>query len=554
MENAGLIIGKVNKRFKEESDLHDRMDEDFKLWDLQKTSFATDTDFVSDTIKGSYPEEVNIISNDARTSGDKVQSILSDAEMQIIVRMAEEEGEDKRGDIGKLERLFYFALEKGDERLRRLLLLPLREQLIWYSLYRGWLAGRFLVYKSNGNVIFDFMPLDRRWLCYEMGDNGLLWIGYQTFRSGAAIESEYKVKAEKENDNLVIDYWEWGKDGLVSNIVLHNNDFLGKPETYNLPSMPILIAPVPTRPLIASTSTKKAEVKGYGESIFAPIRGINEVRNKFGSIMATHANLMAKQPLLHYYEPGIDPITKTTQYAGAVLNMAMGQQRIEEMPMKEISVTTVQIQNWLDAQMERGILPNIPVGQPPPSGTLYNLVQEAGNKIFNPQLKNLSSFYADICRLVEEQLISGKLKVKVQQEAERKYYETQVTPVDLKKPHTIKVEFTARTPWSQLDVAQVAQMLKQLGLPDEWVWEYILKIQDPKGVKDLALIEMAEHSPELAPKKSIEAMMKYGRVDDALFLVNAQDKLEAEREMAMQGGTPPEEMPEEAMMPPGGGI
>ena len=128
---------------------------------------------------------------------------------------------------------------------------------------------------------------------------------------------------------------------------------------------------------------------------------------------------------------------------------------------------------------------------------------------------NLSYFYADICRLIEEQLVSGKIKVDVRQEEKRKYYESQVTPVDLKKPHMIKVEFTARTPWTQLDTYQIADMAKRLGLPDAFIYEYILKLPDPKGLGDLSAIEMAEHSPKLAMVRAIEALMKVGRKEEA---------------------------------------
>ena len=558
--DAGEITERVLKKFKDEGDLHDRMDEDFKLWNLEKTAYKTGTDFVKDTIKGTKESEVNIISNDARTSGDRVQATLSAAEMQIAVRMAEAEGEDKREDIGKLERLFYFALAKGDERLRRLLLLPLRESLIWFSLYRGWAAGRFLVYKSGKDIVFDFLSLDRRWLSYEVGANGFIWVGSQTFRSKAALKDEYDYEAKKDNDNCVIDYWECAQNGDIYNSTICDNNFLRPFQPmrdilgYDLPSMPILIMPVATRPLIASTSEEKAEATGYGESIFAPIRGINETRNKFASIVATHANLLAKQPVINMYDEEGKQLQSTVYLAEAVLNLPMGHNKLEPAPMKEISPTVVQIMGWLNDQIERGILPNIPLTQPPPSGTLYNLIQEAGNKIYNPQLKNLSCFYADICRLIEEQLLAGKLNVKVQQQQKRKYYETQVKPVDLKKPHIIEVEFTAKTPWTQMDTAQVALMLEDLGLPKVWIWENILKVQDPKLLQDLLALEVYEHSPEGMRKRAVEVLMDRGYVFEAQKLIEEMVRMERQEAVPAEASQPrrPPEMPPE--MPPEGGL
>lgn len=555
MENdATEITKKIEEKEKDSSDLFDRMDEDFKLWDLVKVSYPSEYKLTTKVPTGTHETDVEVVSNDPRTFSDKVQARLSDAEMQIIVRMAEAEGEDKREEIGKLERLFYFALDKGDEMLRTLLLPPLREQLIWYSLVRGWLAGRFLVYKGEGkDVIFDLKAWDPRWVTYEVGANGLLWAAYKTFRSQASLLDEYDYEPKKKRDNVVIDYWKFESEGKISNAVICDKKFLKGPDEpdslLDLPSMPILIMPVATRPPIAGSLG--GEAKGYGESVFAAIRGINTTRNKFASIAATHANILSKQPMINYYgEQGIQ--LHTTPYlAEAVINLPEGHNRLEAPQMKELSPTVVGILDWLSAQMERGTLPNVPIDKPPPSGTLYNLVQEAGNKVFNPQLKNLSYFYADICRLIEEQLITGKLNVKVKQEEKRKYYETQVKPVDLKRSHVIRVEFTARTPWTQLDTYQVADMAKRLGLPDAFIHEYILKLPDPKGLADLSAIEMAEHSPKLAMVRAIEALMKAGREDEAEQVMQDLYQMVLAEQMATAPPTSePAEGEEEEIVPP----
>ena len=549
--DASEITKQVESKEKEEGfdTRNARMDNDFDLWNLVAGIYE-------DTIRTKTKEhatDIEITSNKPRTFCDGVQAILSSADMQIMVRMAEAEGEDKRSDIGKLERLFNFALEKGDERLRRLLLPPLREQLIWYSLVRGWVAGRFLVYKDGNDVIFDFFPLDPRWLTYEVGADGFLWVAYKTFRSRDALADEYTVTeksfltreekekpfhAAKKHDNPVIDYWKYEGKGKIGNAVVCDRTFLKELEIHDLPSMPILVMPVTTRPPIANSSGT-SQLEGYGESIFAPIRGVNAIRNRFVSMVATHAKLMAQQALINYRTPqGID-LTTTSNVPGGVMNLPMNENRLEQSPMKEISPTVIGMLEWLNSQIEDGTLPDIRMGTPPQSGTLQNLLQEAGNRVFNPQLRNLNYFYADICRLIEEQLLVTKSKVRVQTEEKRKYYETQVTSIDLKRPHIIKVEFTARTPWTQMDTAQIAQMLKSLGLPDGWIWENILKVQDPKGLADLAAIELFEHSPKGAMKRAVEALIETrGDIMAAQSLVRDMDRLEAQEQMAMEPEAP----------------
>jgi len=302
--------------------------------------------------------------------------------------------------------------------------------------------------------------------------------------------------------------------------------------------MPILIAPVGiSPPLIAGSDNL---IKMFGDSIYAPNRGAYATRNRFNSMWATQANLLAKQPTLNYYDEQGKQLKTTPYLAEAVLNLPAGHNKLEESPMKEISPTLVNLSDMLEREIERGSLPYVGVGTPPQSGTLQGIVQEARNIVFNPQLRLLSYFYADILRLVEEQLLSGKIKVDVKIEQKRKYYETEVKPVDLRKPHIIKVEFTARTPWTQLDTYQIADMAKRLGLPDGFIQEHILKLPDPKGLGDLSAIEMAEHSPKLAMVRAIDALIKAGRTEEAQQLMRDMYNMEMQEEMsARQMETPP---------------
>ncbi|MAF43072.1 MAG: hypothetical protein CMI54_02725 [Parcubacteria group bacterium] len=547
MMDAKAISKQVDVKFTANNELHSRMDEDFLLWQMKKSDYDT----ALDARTKKHATDIEIISNDLRTNCDDVQSILSSAERQIVVRMAEAEGEDKREDIAKLERLFAFAFEKADERLIRLLLPPLRESLIWCSLVRGWTSGRFLVWKDNGDVVFDFMALDPRWLTYEVGADGLLWTGYKTFRSREALKDEYVIdgkpyEAEKKQNNPVIDYWKYEGKKSITNSVICGEDFLKPTEEYKLKSIPILIMPITTRPPVSGASGE-SEIAGYGESLFASTRDINGMHNRFASMVASHANRLARQAMINYKTKDGVELKTTTNVPDAIINLSMGDNKLEPSPMREISLTVVNMMEWLNSRARKGMLPDIPIGRPPPSGTLYNLVQEQGNKIFNPQLRNLNYFYADICRLIEEQLLGDKIKVKIKGEDRQKYFETQVTPVDLKKPHIIKVEFTARTPWSQLDTYQVADMAKRVGLPDGFIQEHILKLPDPKGLGDQSAIEIFEHSPKGAMLRAIKALMKAERWDEAEQIMSDLFNMEMEEQGGDgAGGT----VPQEAEVPP----
>jgi len=541
MEDIQTIKNAVTKKTSEIKDRIDRWDKDFARWDMKRAKDVGSFEY--QISKKKRDTEVLVTDNKPRVFCDNVQSILSSAQRQIIIRMAEAEGVDVGAEIGKLERLLEFGFEKADERLERLVLPPLFCSLVWYSIIRGWVAGRFLAYKDGKDVIFDYIAYDPRWLTFQVGANGLLWSNYITSNSPEALEDEwgkevhktpwYKPWSKPDKTYDVYDYWKYEGKGKVSNGVFCGDVWLKEPEEYEMLSLPVLIAPVPTRPPVRTENG--SEVEGYGESILAANRHIDDLMNEVISMWASHAKLLYKQPLLNYYNTNLGGkrLDSTILYAEGVYNLPLEGQRIEASPLKEISPTLVNLTAWAQQRQTSGSMPDIDIRTPPQSGTLQNLIQETANRVFNPHLRTLNTFYANICRLVEEQLLTGKLKVNIKTEVDKKYFETQITPVDLKRPHIIRVEFTARNPWQQLDSYQIADMAKRLGLPDKFIWEHIIRVPDVKLLEDLRALEMYEHSPQGAMKRAVEVLMDRGYAFEARNLVEQMDLMEAQE---YQGG------------------
>ena len=545
--------------------LFTRMDQDFDIWEMNPTpSNITAYEWDIRNKTKHHPSEIVVVSNELRVNSDNVQSILSSADMQIQVRMAEAEGLDKRAEIGKLERLFYYMLEQGDLRLRRLTLPSLRECSDWHALVRGWRAARILNYKVGRNIIIDYKPLDPRYLVFEVGGEGLIKVGYKTFKTRASLESEwgkelagtawYKFWQKAEENIEVIDYWEYEDTGRFGNAVVCQNAFLKEPEIVKLRSMPFVIIPVSTRPPIADSRGNR--LKGYGESIFAPNRSINALRNRLASIAVNHANLLANLPMINLKgEAGKSlPPNAMFNVPGSVIELVKGENVLEAPPVMEFSATAMNILTWLTNQVQMTLLPPYQLEQPPASGTRYALAAEASNKIFNPQLRSLNHFYEDICRLIEEQLIDGGIQVKFQSLLRKEYAQVEVTPIDLKRPHIIKVECTAANPWEKMDTAQVAQMLSTLGLPRIWIWENILKLQDPKLIQDLVALEAYEHSPEGMMKRAVEVLVDRGYIDEAEKLVEQMDMMDQQQKTMLEQGmgpTPQRELPAQPPLEPG---
>ena len=238
------ITKSVSERTKELQPRFDRMDDDFNRWDMHRPKSEVFSEYVGEVFTPTRDTDIEVRSNAPRTFSDDVQSILSSSERQIIVRMAETQGEDKREQMGKLERLLEFAFQKADERLINLLHPTFKESSVWYSIVRGWIAGRFLVYRGGKDIVFDFLPYDPRWLVYQLGANGISWSAYTTSYSPEELEDEYGKDVteppwykpwEKSKESYdVIDYWKNLGEGKVINAILCNKTWLKKPEEYNM--------------------------------------------------------------------------------------------------------------------------------------------------------------------------------------------------------------------------------------------------------------------------------------------------------------------------------
>lgn len=487
-----------------------RMDDDFDIWNFKKVKYEEGE------------TAINVISNTPRTFANAVQAKLVASDRQIIITPAEREGADIRDEVAKLERLFEFALYMGDKRLVNLLLPPLKDYSIWCSLIRGWVAGRFLVYQSGKNVIFDLTPFDPRWLVYSMGSDGLSMAEYKTFRTRDDLWATYKYDpphkpnwqfwGEEKDSFEVIDCW-YGKPGKITNTVVCGADILRRPKTSKI-SMPVIVLPVATRPPVISNMGLQSE--RYGDSIYSPNREIFALKNQLLSMWFTHAKLLAKQPLINYYgENGKRDINSTILHPGMFINLPKDENEIVSSPMKEVSPTLVNALSLIQKLEEEGSLPALELTKPPPSGTALAIIQEARDKIFGPQLRLLDNYYTAICEKIEEQLLSNKITVDVKVERNKKYFETQVTPVDIGRPHIIRVEHTATNPWQLYENYQIADMAKRQGLPDEFIWENIIKVQDPKGLADLAALEVWEHSPAGMRVKAIRKALREGRTGEA---------------------------------------
>lgn len=533
------VVEKVNNKESSLSNLHARMKRHYDLWSLLEKERE-----IGDT-------SVNITLPDPRGFSDLLQFVLSKAERQVIIRLLEESGEDRRDDIAYMERLFGYILDKADERLADRLLPQLRDSLIWNGMIRGWMAARILCHKTKKDNIYDLMNLDPLWITWDVGENGLLWTGYKTFRSETELVDTYGYSPKstffswgkgKPKENIpVIDYW----TDEINQVFIEKQFIREQKNSFN--RIPIIIMPISSHPPIADES--KLNMENYGESIYTAGEQTFNTQNEIASMWASHMKLEYLQPMINYKTDDGTELEKNYFLSEAVINLPMGKNRLESSPMRPISPTMVNLFSMLEARKQQVTVPGVDFGQvggpPYPSGTAINELKQR-NKAFGLLNKHLNMFYSKMCMMIQEQLISSKLSVTINGDIDGEYFEKKVTPVELKVPHTVRVEFTSRTNWEDLEVYQIGGMAKQAGIPDEWAYEHIYKFPDPKGMMDLRAIELVSQSPDMVRMTAIEKLLKLGRKDKAEIILGQLIEEAAMRQAQMQqaGVLPPEGSPE----------
>ncbi|KKL15016.1 hypothetical protein LCGC14_2509870, partial [marine sediment metagenome] len=173
----------VEEKFKadEASGLHRRMDEDKDL-DLGKLYNMVDSN------NQDVPGIFEVTTNKPETFLADVLSSLGATVRQTIVVSA-----DETVNTSEIERFQEAAFNAANDRLRRQgrpLLDPFFDEQLSV---RGRGGARCLFRMKNGVLIPDIIPIDTRFSAYEADDEEIALAGYQTIKSKAMVERQYRT-------------------------------------------------------------------------------------------------------------------------------------------------------------------------------------------------------------------------------------------------------------------------------------------------------------------------------------------------------------------------
>ena len=548
------IINKVETHYDSTEPLRSRMESDYSIYRLDP--YDAGDGYQSYT------------SNEPSTYADKIISFLSSSEMVARIPNLTEDRE-KRENNNKKERFFLGALRHADERLTRQMKPTLKAQMSWFITLRGWFAGRALIMKDKDEKSFvDITPWDPMHTYWGTGAEGLQWACYKVKKSKEQIESEYNIKLTRNDDYEdwmdVYDYY----DNEINMVVLSNGRVAKKATPHGSPRVPVFLGPVGATPMIQALNDHVPiddTIEDHGESIYKHNRDSYLNHNHVMSIMLEMTSRARKQGLKIKSRDGMKTLDEDPYKEGTEISLAQGED-IEPLGLMEIAKETGSFMGLVSGEMQRGSVPHSIFGdlQFQLSGFAINTLRQGIDSVLQPRIDALQIAYASICMLLNDQYLTEAFDTMELsgQDMNRAYFKEEIKPSDIKNSGDIIITFVGQLPqddMSKMSMAQIAREGESPLLPDVYIRDKILGLQDTDDMEDAIREQQAERVlPEATLWTLLSAAEERGRPDLAQFyfgeLVTILNEKLAKRQesiMAAQQAMQPQPPPQQQQGLPG---
>lgn len=498
-----------------------RIDDDLDLYNLVAFEMK---DFKNQKV----PRVDNVTLPDIKIFADRVLSVTGGAMPQIKIKSKALDDNARQA----LKNFLYGSFDNANEILSAKEMVPIHNALAWFGAIRGWVCARVLVTRSEGKVAVDILPLDRRYLWYGKGRNGLRWGAYQTVRDAEEIIDEYaglpgvnqaNLDGLTKTDIKVIDDWDKEKHIVYAN----RKEILS--EKNQLGYVPIVIQPVSLKP----TDGKDDYLKRLGDSIFAAIRGINIARNKTATILQT-LNVNSCMGAYEWIGGGDTP--EDLPGTGSITDVEERTKGWRLVQLPDAYQATAFSWQIFDSAFQRGTYAHIEYGgvEFPLSSLALERLETGRDQILMPLLQALTIVYRDICKMVINQFKGSNLSAELGADDVVATYTAAEIP---DSGYNIKFVFKT-TVISEAGAAYQMATLAKEWLPNKVVLEEILKVDNAEEMERQKLSDQAgELFPQIAIYRIAAALEALGKKDEADIL---KDLLEQAMEQLQGQQAPPQ--------------
>ena len=514
-------------------------------------------------------------SNEPHNYAQKVIGWIVGAEMTVRIPHSQADSETREKNDLK-ERFLIGITKSADERLCRMMMPTIRDQLGWYSSIRGWYAGRAILAKNNdGTTYADITPWDPMHTYWGVGDNGLEWACHKVPKTKDQILSQYGVEIDWDTQYTAdgIDVYDF-YDKEMNTIIIHSGDaqnpttkVIKKQTKHGASQVPVFLGPIGPNPyIVAMTHTNMDDtIADVGESVFTATR---ELYDKQSLMMSTMLELTARsrrQGLIVRSRDGTKTLDEDPYLEGSEIALSQNE-NVEPLGLLEVAKETGAFMSLVSGEMQRGTIPHSVYGeiQFQLSGFAINTLRQGVETVVSKYLRGVEKAYEMIFNLISDQYANGAFKSLELSgmDRNRMYFTETIEPDMLKNTGSPVVTLTGQLPQDDMTKYSMAQIAREGPTPllsDRAIRDRILSIQDADQMDDSIKEQMAERMlPEAALWTLLRASERQGREDLVNFylgeLMNVimQKRQAAEamqQQMAAQQGPPPGP---EGPMGPGG--
>jgi len=513
MKNIDDISEKVEKRKTQLQPLFVKDKENYDLWIGKEQKFDK------------HPMFFNITGTEMTALPRRVQASLMRQDLDVHVLPPNPAPNDNAIETAsKEERMYYYGFEMADERLSAMGEASLLMSSAWQAVVLGRIAVRVLVYEEDGKVVWDLLPMIPSLVTFEFDAKGLAWYRYESFRSPAAIKSEYKKDVSEESEGKgvsVSDYWDRernvryltkAKEALSFKV----NDKQVTEWEHEFGEVPAIIQPVTLGP--RAISSEGVDVTAWGQSIFdhvkTPFRNLNKLR----SIVATQAHSNAMAPLIAKSKDGSNSRVEEqelSRYPGAVINVP-DTIELENLDTKDVPPSILTMMGDISTGIQKATFTELSPDVPGHSGSALKILRQDMQDVLSPRADALNKLYTGICRMAKGQIIKQGLTIPVRTVSGKEYAIYKMEPKLLDNDFYVNADFIRRDVYDEVEVLQEAQLYQQ----NKWmsrgsIMEKMLKMQDvPAEIEAMDEEEIEAAIPEVKLRKMIKR--KQDRYDSLL--------------------------------------
>ena len=537
MKDIDKISEKVEKRKTQLQPLFVKDKENYDLWIGKEQKFDT------------HKMAVNITGTEMTALSRRVHASLVRSSLDVhVLPPGALPNPDAVKTANQEERMYYYGFDKADERLSMRGKAKLRPATAWQAIVLGRTTVRVLVYEKDGEVIWDLRPMIPSFVTFEFDDKGLAWYRNESFRSPAAIKSEYGKDVDEESQGKgisVSDYWdrEHNVRYLTKSKEALSFEVNGKRVTaweHELDEVPAIIEFVNGGP--EAITSEGIDVTAWGQSIFDPVKMPFRNLNKLRSIVATQAFINAQPPILAYDEEGSGQrIEEQTleRYPMAIANIPHGI-KVDVLPTKDVPPSILTMMGDLAANIQRATYTDLPPGNTTGaySGSALRIIGQDKRDVETPRLDTLDTLHTRICRMAKKQIVARGLTIPVKTVVNGAYQVYEMTPEFLDNDFYVGANLIRRDVYDEEALLQKAQMKLQLGLASrEDVMEEDMGVQDvPARMFKINWEKIRDEIPEIRLKEMIKVLEEDMKLpEEANMLKRELAMMEIQKQQVLMG-------------------